>query len=188
MNDYELYGSTTTLNSGEAELIIRKGSPDFVNRNEVISPYIENYKSGYIQWLSNDKLTLISGQGTASAKFRVSPSALGSVVIEVMVDNKKLTRSFPVFYRYIGGTSTFYYGQDAPVMLLGAAGTTTRPTWTYDTSVFDKLRDYDPEPRVWGIMLKSKYSGPTRTTTVTVSQDGVVLSKEITLKTSSTSK
>lgn len=169
----------------EPEMVIRKGSPDFVNRDEVISPYIENYKRGYIQWLSNDKLTLISGQGTSSAKFRVSSTAQGSVLIEVMVDNKKLTRSFPVNARYFGGVDTFYYGQDAPVMLLG--GSSSRPTWTYDSSVFDKLRDFDPEPKTWGIMLKSKYSGPTRTTTVTAEQDGVVLSRVITLKTSSTS-
>lgn len=166
---------------------IKKGTPDFVNRNEICQFFLDYYRGNQtINWLSNSDMTLISGQGTAWATYRVSSTALGNVKVEANIGTEiKLTKYTSVFYRHFGGVDSYFYGQTSPIILVG--GTNTEPTWTYDSYFFDKVSDYNPEPKVWGIMLKSKYNGSTPiTTTVTVKQDGVTLSKVVTLKPATT--
>ena len=158
-----------------------------VYRDGTVSVDLVNYiGSQKIFWKNNQHLTLTSGQGTTRAIYRVSSTALSSVSVEVSIaDQLTLQKSIPVLYRYLAGSDTFTYGVVSPFILAG--GSTTRPTWTYDSSLFDVTQEMNPNPYTWGLFMKSKYNGSSpRTTTISVSQDGVILSKVVTLKPATT--
>ena len=57
-------------------------------------------------------MTLISGQGTAWATYRVSGTALGNVKVEANIGTEiNLTKYTSVFYRHFGGVDSYFYGQ-----------------------------------------------------------------------------
>ena len=175
-----LGGTLTATNTQyKLEQKIIKSSPDFVVRGETFTLNIDGYQGIHaVNWISNADITVVSGQGTATARYLVSNSALGSVTAEANIGSLKLTKTIPVQYRYLAGVSSYTYGLTSPVILAG--GSLNRPTWTYDSSLFDLIQEMNPQPNVWGLLLRSKYNGST-TTTISVSQDGVILSKVITL-------
>lgn len=178
---------TTTDTKYMHEPSISDYGQSIVYRDGTVTVDLVNYiGSQKISWKNNQHLTLTSGQGTTRATYRVSSTALGSVSVEVSIaDQLTLQKSIPVLYRYLVGSDTFTYGVVSPFILAG--GSTTRPTWTYDSSLFDVTQEMNPNPYTWGLLLKSKYNGSSpRTTTISVSQDGEVLSKVITLKPATT--